>query len=479
MADVQLPAMVRARLSRRIALWIFLNFLVVEGVVLVPSVLRQADRLGQQLREVTNAKLEWLVANGQADSSDELLDAVRGLQGPAMVKAIEGAALYRESTGELLGGFGAMPQLSAAMVERDGTAGRWFAPNGAYDAAWGGDSLPGDLLLVIRHDAGSIKAGLRSYVLNIALIVLGIAAFLTLITMLVVHRLVIGPILTLRDRLALAGAAFAGGGASDPGRFLLPPGRADEVGEVEEAFNHSFLRTAAEMQRRVAAERRAHAERDRAEHLLLNILPAAIAEQMKRGRRTIAETHMDVSVLFADIVGFTELSARLSCHSLVNLLNQVFTAFDELCERHGLEKIKTIGDNYMVVGGVPAPCEHNIDAIAAMALDMQAWIRGFRVPEAGRLDLRIGMHCGPVVAGVIGSTKFTYDLWGETVNIASRLESHGLPGRIQVSAALARRLQTRFRLEERGPVALRGLGAMTTYWLEDSPAVQESAAPQP
>lgn len=471
--------MVRARLSRRIALWIFLNFLVVEGVVLVPSVLRQADRLGQQLREVTNAKLEWLVANGQAGSSDELLDAVRGLQRPAMVKAIEGAALFRESTGELLGGFGAMPQLSAAMAERDAASGRWYVLSNAYDAAWGGDSLPGDQLLVIRHDAGGIRAGLRSYVLNIALIVLGIAAFLTLITMLVVHRLVIGPILTLRDRLVLAGAALAEGDAGDPGRFLLPPGRPDEVGEVEEAFNHSFLRTAAEMERRFAAERRAQAERDRAEHLLLNILPAPIAEQMKRGRRTIAETHRDVSVLFADIVGFTELSTRLSCHALVNLLNQVFTAFDQLCERHGLEKIKTIGDNYMVVGGVPAACEHHADAIAAMALDMQEWTRSFQVPEAERLDLRIGMHCGPVVAGVIGSKKFIYDLWGETVNVASRLESHGLPGRIQVSGALARRLRGHYRLEERGPVALKGLGAMTTYWLEDRRAPDGSAHPLP
>jgi len=471
--------MVRARLSRRIAFWIFLNFLVVEGVVLVPSMLRQSDRLGEQLREVTNAKLEWLVANGQAGSSEELLDAVRGLQGPAMLKAIEGAALYRESTAELLGGFGAMPQLSATMAKRDGAAGRWYALSNAYDAAWGGASLPGDQLLVIRHDADSIRAGLRSYVLNIALIVLGIAAFLTLITMQVIHRLVVGRILALRDRLVLVGMAFADGGGSDPERFLLPPGRPDEVGEVEEAFNHSFLRTSAEIERRVAAERSAQAERDRAEHLLLNILPAPIADQMKQGRQTIAETHADVSVLFADIVGFTELSARLSCHALVNLLNQVFTAFDRLCERHGLEKIKTIGDNYMVVGGVPAPCEHHADSIAAMALDMRAWIRSFRVPEVGLLDLRIGIHSGPVVAGVIGSKKFVYDLWGETVNIASRLESHGLSGRIQVSSALARRLQGRFRLEERGPVALRGLGVMTTYWLNDALVARESAARQP
>ncbi len=462
---VRVLAMARSRLSRRVAFWIFLNFLVVEAVVLIPSVLRQAGRLGDQLAAVTNAKVEWLVANDQAGSSSDLLDAVRRLQGPTMVRAIEGAALYRDSTGELLGRFGMAPEFSPAGAGLEGATGRWFPLSGAYDAAWGPASLRGDHRLVIRHADDSVLEGLRGYILNITLIVLGIAAFLTLITMLVIHRLVIGPILALRDRLDRAGEALGQGGSPDPEHVLLPPGRQDEVGEVEAAFNQSFLRTSAEMQRRVAAERSAQIERDRADSLLLNILPAPIAEEMKRGRQTIAESHEDVSVLFADIVSFTELSSQLSCHALVDLLNRVFTAFDQLSDDHRLEKIKTIGDNYMVVGGVPSSSSHHAEAIAAMALDMQAWVAGFRSPEVGRLSLRIGIHSGPVVAGVIGSRKFIYDLWGDTVNIASRMESHGLPGRIHVSETMAQRLQDRYRLEERGQLPIKGVGAMTTYWL--------------
>ncbi len=466
-AVVQVLSLARSRLSRLVAFWIFLNFLVVEAVVLIPSVLRQAERLGEQLAAVTNAKVEWLVANNQAGSSKELLDAVRRLQGPTMVRAIEGAALYRDSSGELLGRFGVVPEFSPAPSGPEGPTGRWFPLSGAYDAAWGPASLQGDHRLVIRHADDSLLEGLRGYIVNIALIVLGIAAFLTLITMLVVHRLVIGPILALRDRLDRAGEALGQGGSPDPERLLLPPGRRDEVGEVEAAFNQSFLRTSAEMQRRVAAERSAKIERDRAESLLLNILPAPIAEEMKRGRQVIAESHEDVSVLFADIVSFTELSSRLSCHALVDLLNRVFTAFDQLSDQHGLEKIKTIGDNYMVVGGVPSSSAHHAEAIAAMALDMQAWVAGFRSPAVGPLALRIGIHSGPVVAGVIGRRKFIYDLWGETVNIASRMETHGLPGRIHVSGTMARRLQERYCLEERGQMPIKGVGAMTTYWLHD------------
>lgn len=468
--------MLRARLARRIAFWIFLNFLVVEALVLVPSVLRQADRLGAQLRQVSSAKIDWLVAEGQAGSSPELLAAVQRLRRSSMLQAIEGASLYRASSGERLGGFGARPQLSGAQASRDRIEGRWYPLRGSYDAVWGPESLGGDHLLVMRHEASSIRAGLLSYTLNITLIVLGIAAFLTLITLVVMQRLVIGRIVTLRDRLVLAGRALASGATSSPESLLLPPGAADEVGDVEQAFNQSFLTTAAEMERRRVAERSAQQEQARADQLLLNILPSPIAAEMKQGRRTIAETHADVSVLFADIEGFTALAARLPCHALVQLLNQVFTAFDQLCERHGLEKIKTIGDNYMVVGGLPLPHEGHADAMAAMALDMQAWMREFRSPEADGMALRIGMHSGPVVAGVIGTKKFIYDLWGETVNIASRMESHGIAGRIQVSEALARRLEPRFHVQQRGSLLLKGVGAMTTYWLEPpAPAAPGSA----
>jgi class 3 adenylate cyclase len=467
--------MFRARLSRRIALWIFLNFLVVETVVLVPSVLRQADRLGAQLRAVTNGKVEWLLENEGMEDPGALLAAVRQLQGPAMVRAIQGAVLYDGRSGRRLGGFGTPPQLPAAEALGGGMEGRWFPLHRSYEAIWGPRQLPGELVLVVRHDATALHHGLRSYVLNIALIVLGIAAFLTLITMLVMHRLVIGRILRLRDRLQQVGEAFGRGEQPQPDRYRLPPGRADEVGEVEQAFNQSLQRTASELQRRLAAEKNAEAERDRAEDLLLNILPAPIATQMKAGGRTIAEAHPDVSVLFADIVGFTELSGRLSSRALVDLLNQVFSAFDQLCDQHGLEKIKTIGDSYMVVGGLPLPRSNPAEAIAAMALDMQQVIRGIPAARAQQLQLRVGIHAGPVVAGVIGRRKFSYDLWGDTVNIASRLEANSSPGRIHVSSVVAHQLMAGFVVLERGPMAMKGVEAMTTYWLEGR---REAGAPE-
>ena len=463
--------LLKARLSRRIAFWIFVNFLVVEGIVLVPSVLRQADRLGDQVRAVTDAKIEWLVENDPAASPAERLEAVARLASPGMVQGIEGAALYRAATGERLGGFGQAPRLSLARAAarlsaaQDSRSGRWFPLAASFEGVWGPRQLGDDLLLVVRHDDGDLRRGLLEYVRNIALIVLAIAVFLTLSTMVVIERLVIGRVLQLRDRLSAAGRALAGGGAIVPADHLLPPGAADEVGEVERAFNDSFLRTHEEMERRQQAECAAREERDRAETLLLNILPAPIAAEMKSGRHTISQTHAAVSVLFADIVGFTELTGRLSCHELVTLLNRVFSAFDGLSERHGLEKIKTIGDNYMVVGGLPSPSDRHAEAIADMALEMQTLIGTFHRPDAQPMALRIGMHTGPVVAGVIGRRKFIYDLWGHTVNVASRLETGGLPGRIQMSEAMADLLRGRFGIEPRGDVAIKGVGMMSTYWL--------------
>ncbi|MFY8147963.1 MAG: adenylate/guanylate cyclase domain-containing protein [Prochlorococcaceae cyanobacterium] len=460
----------RARLSRRIAFWIFLNFLVVEAIVLVPSVLRQAERLGQQLRQVTNAKIQWLVTRKPPDSPEALLQEVKRLQGPSMVAALSGAALYRASSGERLGGFGTAPVLRPGELTPGSPQGRWYPLAYAYDGFWGPDSLGGaDVVLVIRHDDAALRRGLQTYIRNIVLIVLGIASFLTLITMLVMQRLVIGRVLLLHDHLLRSGHAFAEGMPDDPASFLIPaaaPRRPDELTDVIEAFNRSFERTSGEMERRIAAEATAQAERDRAEALLLNILPAPIAEEMKRGRHTIAETHADVTVLFADIVGFTDLSTRIDGDALVALLNRIFCRFDDLSEQHGLEKIKTIGDSYMVVGGLPVVLERHAEAVAEMALAMQAAIAAIEAPMLGSLVLRIGIHSGPVVAGVIGRRKFIYDLWGETVNVASRMESNGEPGRIQISEATWRRLAGRYATAPRGLVPIKGVGEMATYWLE-------------
>jgi len=200
------------------------------------------------------------------------------------------------------------------------------------------------------------------------------------------------------------------------------------------------------------------------QRLLLNVLPASIAEKLKQQVGIIAERFDDVSVLFADLVGFTPLSARLTPTQLIELLNRVFSGFDELAGRYGLEKIKTIGDAYMVAGGLPEPQPDHLAAIAKLGLAMHENIQQIGA-EFGGLSVRAGLHVGSVIAGVIGIRKFIYDVWGDTVNTASRLESHGVAGRVQVSETVHLRLKERFDFEPRGTVELKGRGPMTTYLL--------------
>lgn len=215
-------------------------------------------------------------------------------------------------------------------------------------------------------------------------------------------------------------------------------------------------------------------EKEKSEKLLLNILPQAIAEQLKNGERSIASAREEVTILFADIVGFTPISAKVPPIQLVNLLNRIFSSFDELAEQYGLEKIKTIGDAYMVVGGLPLPKEDHAEAIANMALEMQNVMQQFLsqsllddFSEGEKLQIRIGINTGSVVAGVIGIRKFIYDLWGDAVNIASRMESSGEPGRIQVTETTYELLKDQFLFQSRGMISVKGRGNMQTYWLLD------------
>jgi class 3 adenylate cyclase len=201
------------------------------------------------------------------------------------------------------------------------------------------------------------------------------------------------------------------------------------------------------------------------ERLLLNILPKSIADRLKRDEGRIAEAHDDVTVLFADVVDFTPFVERTEPARVVAVLDEIFSAFDRLAERHGLEKIKTIGDAYMVVAGLPAPRADHVEAMAEMALDMQADLGRLCGPLGLDLAIRVGMDSGPVIAGVIGRHKFIYDLWGDTVNTASRMESSGLPGRIQVTSATYERLRDRYRFEERGEIEVKGKGRLKAYLL--------------
>ena len=216
---------------------------------------------------------------------------------------------------------------------------------------------------------------------------------------------------------------------------------------------------------RKQAEDALREEQEKSEKLLLNILPKPIAERLKQNENTIAEYFPEVTVLFADLVGFTSFSTTMSPIELVELLNQIFSGFDLICEQLGLEKIKTIGDAYMAVGGLPEPRADHAEAIAQMALDLQTEIARFNAKNNQSFSIRIGIHSGPVVAGVIGIKKFIYDLWGDTVNIASRMESHGLPWRIQVSEATYKLLEHKYLFDERGTIEIKGKGAMTTYLL--------------
>ena len=206
-------------------------------------------------------------------------------------------------------------------------------------------------------------------------------------------------------------------------------------------------------------------EQERSERLLLNILPKPIADLLKQGQRVIADSAAEVTVLFADIVDFTQLSARLVAGEVVALLNEVFSGFDRLAEKHGLEKIKTIGDAYMAVGGLPTPRPDHAEAVAEMALDMQRELAAHTTATGQELRVRIGIHTGPVIAGVMGTKKFIYDLWGDTVNTASRMESHGLAGGIQVTAATYEKLRDKYEFRERGMVLVKGKGEMVTYLL--------------
>ena len=205
--------------------------------------------------------------------------------------------------------------------------------------------------------------------------------------------------------------------------------------------------------------------RRRADDLLLNILPGTIAGRLKENPGTIADGYNEATVLFADIVDFTTMSSTADPVDVVKKLNEIFSDFDGLAAQHGLEKIKTIGDAYMVAGGLPEPKEDHCEAVAAFAVDMVAAMERHASWTDEPMRIRVGINCGPVVAGVIGRQKFIYDLWGDAVNVASRMESNGLSNEIQVTQAVKDKLDGQYDFEERGPIEVKGKGRMVTYLL--------------
>jgi len=202
-------------------------------------------------------------------------------------------------------------------------------------------------------------------------------------------------------------------------------------------------------------------ERQRSHDLLRNVLPQAIIDRLGAGESAIADRHEDVAVVFSDLVGFTEISSRLPVATVVSALNGMFSAFDAACERLGVEKIKTIGDAYMAAAGLPGSSGDHVQSAADLALAMRSAVDAAGDPWR----VRIGIHRGPVVAGVIGTTKFVYDLWGDAVNVASRLETNAPPGHIQVSEPVASALGDAFELEARGAIELKGKGSTPVFYL--------------
>jgi guanylate cyclase len=227
----------------------------------------------------------------------------------------------------------------------------------------------------------------------------------------------------------------------------------------------AFMLLASFASQRNAALAALRDEQDKSELLLVNILPRAIAERLKAASQTIADHHDSASILFADVVDFTPLAQRLPPAEVVGILDQLFSRFDALVERHGLEKIKTIGDCYMAAAGVPDPSHDHARRAALLALDMRETVASSAVGDGFGLELRIGINSGPVIAGVIGSKRFLYDLWGDAVNTASRMESQSTPGAIQITRATYGLLKDEFACERRGTIEVKGKGPMETWYL--------------
>lgn len=206
-------------------------------------------------------------------------------------------------------------------------------------------------------------------------------------------------------------------------------------------------------------------EREKSESLLLNILPKQIADILKKEERVIADHYDGASILFADLVGFTPMSAQMTPTEMIEMLNQIYSHIDSLAEKYDVEKIRTIGDNYMVASGVPSTRPDHAQALANMALDILAYTKKLPTQNGHAISFRIGINSGPLIAGVIGQKKFHYDVWGDTVNTASRMESHGEPGKIQVTKSTYKLVMNEFVFEARGKIDVKGKGEMETWFL--------------
>lgn len=452
----------KARLSRRIVIWVFASIVIIEIIILIPSYKREEARQLRQLEEISAEVVDSIVRLSEQRMSPKIFEK----KIPKLTQGSEiilGVAIY-DARGKLVGIHGEEPAITFSDLKGADLVRQRSWDGKRYDVARSSQNLGIACSLVVRHDASKIQQSLLYYTLRIAILVLLISAVVTTTTMIVLGATVIVPILRLRDDLMLVADALKSE-RDRPNFYSLQVKRADELGQVMIAFNEMFERVDWEIKERKQTADKLRVEREKSEQLLLNILPEPIAEQLKRGQVNIAERFSEVTILFADLVGFTELSSRKNPEELVKLLNEIFSAFDRFSEEYKLEKIKTIGDAYMVAGGLPIPRPDHAEAIAEMALKMQAEMQKFSAKHGEVFNIRVGINTGEVVAGVIGTKKFIYDLWGDAVNTASRMESHEIPGAIQVSATTYEIIKDKYEFEERGCILVKGKGKMMTYLL--------------
>lgn len=446
----------KSHLSRQIILWIFASIVVIETIILIPSVHKKEKELVDQVKEVVFGKIVWILMTYPQSSSPQLLEEIKQIQTNSNLGKIVGGSLYQEN-GILIGTFGEPPQLSWQEIKQQHKLEQANYDKSRYDFVFVGETLPNNSILIIRHEGNLIQQELWNYKGRIVLLVILISLFVTFVMMIVLNVIVIAPILQLRDDLLKAPEVLQNG--HQPDLFYSSKiQRHDELGEVMKAFQKMFQMVS-------ESELVLKQEQEKSERLLLNILPPSIAQKLKEEHICIAEGFAEVSILFADIVGFTDLSQRIEPRELIDLLNNIFSSFDQLCDQYHLEKIKTIGDAYMVASGLPTPREDHAQALADMALEMHEKITEFNLNQQTALSIRIGINTGSAIAGVIGKKKFIYDLWGDAVNTASRMESHGIPGSIQVTESTYNKLKDNYLFEDRGIIAIKGKGMMRTYLL--------------
>lgn len=474
----------QSRLSRQVATWVFFSILTIEGLVFIPSYSRRQTEQLHKLETVSREVLTTVKAEIMGDMPEQKLLSRVQLRTGSLIK---GVALYDEN-GQQIDHIGEAPEFSPTALSAPKAHPFWHrltmatsgdraqtlglaaihhrtADGTRYDAAW--PSANSHYILAIRHDATVVQRSMRRYVLGVSGLVIIISAFVTWATLMVLQRIVIQPLLLLKGDLSAVGGAITQG--TTPDFASLKRIAPNELGEVSIAFQAMFERIQTEIHDRKEAEVGLRREQEKADRLLLNILPATIASQLKENENNngaIADRFETATILFADIVNFTEIAATTGPTALVCQLNDIFSAFDAIAERHHLEKIKTIGDAYMVVGGVPSPNKNHAHAVLAMAIEMMTFAQGYTMSTGHSLCLRIGINTGPVVAGVIGTKKFSYDLWGDAVNIASRMESHGVINRIQVSEDTYQQLKDTYTFEDRGYLLIKGRGEMRAFLLK-------------